>query len=272
MFYLRGGLRAVEPQNVVDETVGEAHPVFFGIGHVMRVEVARRAAELGRERNGLELVDLLAEPFHEHVDFLAQHRGRGRLAVGARQHADAAPFGGLFIQNGQHLFKFRQHRPMQGFLEHERLRRIVDVLRREAEMHHLFIAPQAHFVELLFDKVLDGLDVVVRHLFYVLDGLHVIGRKVLIQPPQVGRPLRREIGQQFHAELAQRNKVLHFHAHAVAHKGAFRKIMPQRFGLRRITAVYRRNSRQGLNVVSTHCIYYLCCSVIRGFPCGPWPS
>ena len=244
MLDLGGVLRAGQPQCIPDETVGERDPVDGGVGDVVGVEIARRAAEFGRDGDGFQLVDLPVEPFDEDHQLLAQPRGRGGLAVRVGQHRDGVPLGG---QRGELLAQFGQCRVAdlrQRLLDRERNGRVVDVLRREAEVDELLAGAQPQRIHLLFEQVLDGFHVVVGRALDLLDALGVGRREVAVKSAQsleCGRADPFQFGQR---QFAQGDEILHFDADAVADQGVFRKVVGQSLRYLAVASVDGRNGGQ----------------------------
>ena len=222
---LRGVLRAAQPQRLVHEPVGESHPVDFGVGRAVGVEVARGAAELGRNGDVVEHEQLLFEPLDEYRKLFAQRGRRGGLPVRARQHRNLAPLLGERRQSVADLLDDGVVDARHRLPERERNGRVVDVLRREAEMHELLIGLQPEGVHFLLDDVLDGLYVVVGHR---LDLLHAPGvgvREIEVERAQGGEFRAVDAGQLRQRQFAQGDEVFHFDADAVADEGLLRKII-----------------------------------------------
>ena len=95
---LRGPLLALQPEFLGDEAVGEGAPVILGVGDVVGVEIARGATKLCRELAGLESVELLAQAIDIDLDFLAQARRRGGLAMGLGEHRYVLPLLGISLE------------------------------------------------------------------------------------------------------------------------------------------------------------------------------
>ena len=222
---LRGVLRAAQPQRLVHESVGKSHPVDFGVGCAVGVEVARGAAELGRNGDVVEHEQLLFEPLDEYRKLFAQRGRRGGLPVRARQHRNLAPLLGERRQSVADLLDDGVVDACHRLPERERNGRVVDVLRREAEMHELLIGLQPEGVHFLLDDVLDGLYVVVGHR---LDLLHAPGvgvREIEVERAQGGEFRAVDAGQLRQRQFAQGDEVFHFDADAVADEGLLRKII-----------------------------------------------
>ena len=178
MFDLRGVLRAAEPQRLADEPVGECHPVVLRIGRTVCVEVAGRAAELGRNGDVVQHGQLLLDAFDENHELLAQRRGRSGLAVRARQHRHLAPLVGESRQFVAHLFDGGVVETRHRLLQRERNGRVVDVLRGKPEVNEFLVGFQSERVHFFLDDVLDGFDVVVGDRLDLLDALGVGGREI----------------------------------------------------------------------------------------------
>ena len=220
----------------------------------MGVEVARGASELGRNGDVVQHGQLPFEPLDEDHELLAEGRGRSGLPVRACQHRHAAPLLGESRQTVADLLRGGVVDACEGLLERERDGRVVDVLRREAEVYEFLVCGQSQRVHLLLDDVFDGLDVVVRHRLDLLDALRVGFREVRVERAQ-GFGLRpvdaRELRQR---ELAQGDEILHFDADAVADQCLFRKIIGEFFRFVPVAPVYGRNGGKG----GQHSGYEIC--------------
>ena len=134
----------------------------------------------------MEHEQLLFEPLDEYRKLFAQRGRRGGLPVRARQHRNLAPLLGERRQSVADLLDDGVVDACHRLPERERNGRVVDVLRREAEMHELLIGLQPEGVHFLLDDVLDGLYVVVGHR---LDLLHAPGvgvREIEVERAQGG--------------------------------------------------------------------------------------
>ncbi len=133
MLDLRSVATALQAQ-ALHEMVGKLHPVHLGIGHVVGVEVARRAAEFGRIRDLIQQLELPLQPFHKHHKFLPDPRRRSGLAVRVGQHRYVTPLDTHAFQHKKHLPEQRLHLPLERVFERERDGGVVDVLRSQAEV------------------------------------------------------------------------------------------------------------------------------------------
>ena len=186
------------------------------------VVVACGAAELGRQRHGLERGQLLLEPVDEHHYFLAKPCGRGGLAVGLGQHGHIFPLIGVLAQLGYELLDERIVHVGQGVLYRQRHAGVVDVLRGEPEVDELLVGVEpANLVELLLDEVFHCLNIVVCHLLYFLDAARIGLREVGIDGAQAAEKAVVESGQLGQRQLAQGDEVFYFDAHPVADERIF---------------------------------------------------
>ena len=241
---LGGGEGPVQAQRGY-ESVAESNPVDIRISHLVGVHVARSAAELGGIRQAGKLAKLLFEPHHEDLEFLA-HAGRGsRLAVCLGQHRDVLPGFCIGLENVQNFLQHRQIDLFHGFLEHQWLGGVVDVLRGQAEVDELAEPLQAHLLQLLLDEVFHGFYVVVGHLFNVLYPLGLVRGHVPVNGAQVFETGAVEVFQLGQGNAAQGDEVFDFHPHAVADKGKLAEIRSQDLGLGCIAAVDGGDGKKG---------------------------
>ena len=208
------------------------------------VEVARGAAELGRDGDVVEHDELLLEAFDEDRELLAQRRGRSGLSVGAGQHRHRAPLAGERRQLVTHLLDGRVVDAGHGLLERERNGRIVDILRREAEVDELLVAFESQGIHLLLDDVLDGLDVVVRNRLDLLDPLGVGVRKIGVESAQFGKLCVVDVAELGERKLAQGDEIFHFDADSITNQGLFGKIIRQFFRFVPVAPVDGRDGSQ----------------------------
>ena len=242
---LGGRARARQPQRGVDELVGEGDPVDPRVGDPMRVEIARGPAELGRERDPAQLLQLGVQPFDEDMDLLAEAGRRGGLAVGPRQHRDRLPLPGPGAELRDHGGQRGLEHLGPGLLHGKRNCGVVDVLGGQAEVDELAEGLQAELVEFLLEPVLDRLDVVVGDLLDVLDALRVLHAEAGVDRTEPLEVARVEAGQLRQRQPAERDEVLDLDPHAVADQGGFGEVIRQAFGLAAVAAVDRGNGLQG---------------------------
>ena len=212
---------------------------------MVRVVVARCAAELGCQRAAVEHGELLLEAVGKHLDLLAEARGRGRLAVRLGQHGNVFPLLRVSVELRDEFLNLRHVDLGEGVFEHEGERRVVDVLGREAEMDKFLETFQAaDSVELFFNEILDGFHIVVRHAFDVLDAGGIFLRKLLVDAAQAGKQIVGKSLKLRQRQFAKRDKILDFHADAIFHQSIFRKIISQGFGFAAVASVDRRHGGQ----------------------------
>ena len=108
----------------------------------------------------------------------------GRLAVSLGEHGDILPGLDIGGKDGDYLVECGKIFILKGFLQHQRLRGVVDVLRGEAEMDELLPAGYSKSLEILLDEIFNGLDIVVGDLLDVLYLLGVFRSHRLIEPAQ----------------------------------------------------------------------------------------
>ena len=136
----------------------------------MCIEVTRCAAKLSSHGALFQESQLTFQAVSKHLNFLTQASGRSRLSVRFSQHRDILPLLSVSIQLIDEFLKQRQVSLLHGLLQHQGERGIVNILRSQAKVNELFIfVESAHLVELFFNKVLNGLYIVVCHAFNSLD-------------------------------------------------------------------------------------------------------
>ena len=97
------------------------------------------------------------------------------------EHRDVLPLLGIVVQLLNQFLDKRVIYLFQCLLDRERHTRIVDVLGSESEVNELLEAVETtHGIELLLDKVLHGLHVVVSHFLNILHPLGISKRKLTI--------------------------------------------------------------------------------------------
>ena len=150
-------------------------------------------------------------------------------------------------QCGELLAQFRQcggANLRQCLLDRQRDGRVVDVLRRKAEVDELLEGAQPQRIHLLLKQIFDGFHVVIGRSFDLLDAFGVGGREVAVESAQLlegGRVDPFQLGQR---QFAQGDEILHLDADAVADEGIFRKVVGQSFRYLAVASVDRRNGGQ----------------------------
>ena len=234
-----------------DETVGERRPVDVRIGNLVGIHVAGGSSELCRIGQLRQLTDLLLEAGNEDFDLLA-HTGRsGRLAVGSGKHGDILPLQGIGAENGKDFLKPGHIFILQGFLQHDRLGGVVDVLGGQPEMHEFLPRSDFQSLEVFLDEILDCLDIVVGDFLDLLYTGGFLRGEVPVDVPQGGEKLLTglsrsftEVGKLWQRDAAQGDEIFDLHPHPVADKREFAEIFPERSCLGGIAAVYRRYRHQ----------------------------
>ena len=243
---LRGEPLAHQAEFLQDEAVRELHPIVFGIGCQVRVEVPCGAAEFARERHFAQQFHLAIQALHEDLDLLAEVGGRGRLAVCACQHGDTRPIQREAMQAVAYTGDRRQVGLVQEILDQQWQGRVVDVLAREREMHEFTLFAKARFFQSLFQEVLDGLHVVVRHLLDGLDPLGVAGAQLGDTAFNRAQLLHRGAFQLRQWDLAQEAEIGQFHLQPITHQGLLAEPVRQRAGAVAVPAVDRRDGGEGV--------------------------
>ena len=205
------------------------------------VEIAGGAAELTRERGCGEKFALLGDAVGEHLEFLAQACGRGGLAVGAGQHGHVLPFLGEGVDFVAQLLKGGHVDVLQRVEHRHRHRGVVDVLRGEAKVYEFLEPVEAHGVELLFQEIFHGLDVVIGRGLDFLDARGVGQGKVMIDVAELFQRRGGHVLELRQGNLAQGDEILDLDLHAVADKSEFRKILVEALALRPVAPVDGRD-------------------------------
>ena len=130
--------------------------------------------------------------------------------------------------------------------EHQRVRDVVDVLRRAGEVDELRgMRKRRHILRATPDEVLDSLDVVIGLGLDRLDLGAVVDFEVDDQLPQPCLSLAWQARQLRQAEHRQVDEPLDLDAQPLAHEGKLGKHLPQLGRLSTIAAVERREGGQG---------------------------
>ncbi|MNM73172.1 hypothetical protein D3C81_848900 [compost metagenome] len=181
-FDLRGVRVEAQAQLVFDEGAGVGFPVDLRVGRQVGVVVADSAVDLAQQRNGSDLSDLALQTVNHVRQFFAQGGRRGRLTVGARQHWHVGEADGQFADGVGGLAHQRQHHVITAFAQHQGVGQVVDVLAGAGEVDEFADLGQFRQLSgLLFEQVLDGLDVVVGGALDLFDALGVLQREVFRQ-------------------------------------------------------------------------------------------
>ncbi len=239
MLDLRGILRARKSERVVHERISESHPIDLGIGHVVSVESARGASELGGGGYGVQLGDLFLQTLDEYAELLAQTRRRGGLSVRMRQHRHVAPLVGHLAQLGDDSLQRGLVDIRESLFEQQRRGSVVDILRSEAEVHELAETAQTQRLQFLFQQILHSFHVVVGD---ALDLLHMLGiahRELDVELAQLGERRLGHLAQLGQRQTAQSDEILY--AHAIAYERILRKIFGQDRRDSVVSAVHGRN-------------------------------
>ena len=245
MLDLRGGVAAVQAEFLGDEAVGERVPIGVGVGHVVGVEAAGGAAELGREGHRLELGDGVVQPLQEHGEFLAERDRAGGLAVGPGEHGHVLPPFGQAGEIVPHGLQGGQQHVGRGLGHGQRDGGVVDVLGSQAEVDEFGAVLEAEGGELVLDEVLDRFHIVVGGLFDVLDGLRVGRSEVHINAAEALHLRLGEGGKLGQANGVQGDEVLHLHANAVLDEPGFGEVGRKRGGVAAVPAINGADGVEG---------------------------
>jgi len=234
---LRGEHVLAEAEASLDDRAGERFPVDVGVGREVGVEVADRAVELGGQGDGVELGGLAAQAVDEDGQLLAERGGRGRLAVGARQHGRAAHLVGQARERvGERLLGGAQH--TQAVAQHQGEGQIVDILRGAGKVHELAERRERGTSQTLFDEVLDRLDIVIGDGLDRLDTARIFHREALGQSVEEGAFVSSQgAGLGDAGGVAQRVQPGDLHSDASLDQSVFRKDRAQQFQFRCVAPI-----------------------------------
>ena len=254
------------------ETLGERRPVDVREGDLVGVHVTGRATELGRPGKERELPQLLLKTGDEHLELLAEPCRSGRLTMRPGEHRDILPSLNIGCQNGDHLFQSGNIFILKSLLEHQRLGRVVDVLRGQPEVDELLPAGYSKSLEILLDEVFNGFDIVVGDLLDVLHLPGVFRSHRLIKHTQTGEEFIagqprafaevRELGQR---NFAQGDEIFHLHAYTVANQGELAEILSQRCGFGSIATIDRGHCQKRMKVHIHVRLFFYDVHIIAGF-------
>lgn len=79
---LSGYLLTIELEGVVHKAVTKVNPVDLRIGHMVRIEVTRGTAKLGRTGHAFQQGQLFVQSLNKHFQLFTQTGGRSGLTVG----------------------------------------------------------------------------------------------------------------------------------------------------------------------------------------------
>jgi len=239
MLYLSGitlAFQAEAGQKFFCKTV----PVFVGVCHIMRVEVAAGASKLSFESDIIKMHELTVQAFGKNHDFFSYPGRRGRLAMGVGQHGNIAPLPCQGMQAVQQLVERRQYRIQLGFFDEQRHGRIIDILGGKPEMYKLFVCPNFHGIELFTQKILHGFHIVIGDFLDFFDFYSIVLVKVSVNIPYGFKfPLFDLLQCRYHG--TQLNKILCFNKYSFFDECILRKISGKCFGSFMIPAINRRN-------------------------------
>ena len=89
-------------------------------------------------------------------------------------------------------------------------------------MNKLLITVQtANLVKLLLDKILHGLDIVVRGLLYLLHAGSILLTEIAVDITETVKDTVVEISKLRQWELTESDEILYLHTHTVSDKGIF---------------------------------------------------
>ena len=183
---------------------------------------------------------MLFKAIGKHANFFTQACRRSWLSVRLGQHGNIFPSFSIIVQLIDEFLHEGNVDFMQGILEHQGERGIVNILRGEAEVNKFLVGLKvAQTIQLLLDIVLHGFYVVVGYALDFLDAGCALFIKSLVDSPQLRKQGIVEIRQLRQRELAQRYEILDLHFDAVFHQSVLGKVGCQRTGLVAIATVKR---------------------------------
>ncbi len=239
------------------ERLGEALPVHVGVGGVVGGVGARRTRELPGEAGGrgLDVAQCPTQAGGVDRHLLAEGGRGGGLAVGPGQHRQFGVLVGHrleFVPDGPQ--RWDEHR-LDGRLHQQPLGEVVHVLAGEAEMNPRVRGQSLG--EVLAEKVLDGLDVVVGRCVLLpalrlqgLDDTRVLLVERLVQRPELGALVGRD-RQRRRFEVRERQQVLDLDPDAGADERLLARVWDEWFGVSPVPPVQRRDGRESTTVCHT---------------------
>ena len=135
----------------------------------MSIEIAGSAAELTRDTLGIESLKACTQTIDIYLYFFSQSSGRGWLSVRLGKHSHRSPFAGQRIQFVDKAYQRRAEDVGNRIGHAHGHGRIIYVLRSQSEVNEFLVILQTKAVELLLDKILHCLDIVVGDLLDFLD-------------------------------------------------------------------------------------------------------
>ena len=226
-----------EVQTVFDHVPGESFPVFLRVGNDVSVEVADSAVHLGEDLHVRDSVHHALKTHGEDSEFLADRRRGSVLTMGAGEHRD---FGPLMSKAGDRVMKLLQEVEefLASFSQHERVARVVDVLRRAGEVHKFGSLGELGVVShLSLDPVFDRLHIVIGGLLDVLDLLAAFNREVRHEAAQESLAVLGNFAEFRQTEFRKGDEPFRFNLNTGLHEGVFREDFTQRVSLPGITSV-----------------------------------
>ena len=214
-----GPLLTLDAQVFVEELSAKRTPVVAWECDKVGVEVAGGTAKLSAHRHSLQLLQLLFEAVGKHLDFLAQACGRRWLAVCLCQHWNVVPFGGMFVEPCNHIFKHGDKHTLGSVSHCHWHGGVVDILRGESEVDKFLVLLQSELVELLFQEIFHSLHVVICHALNVFDALCVVNAEVAVNVAKFFLRFRSHAFELWQRNLAKGDKIFHLHIHTIANKG-----------------------------------------------------
>ena len=217
---------ALEAEFLAEEILSELWPVDVRIGHVVGVEVASGTAEFCRKGHIAQSAQLLLETVDVDHHLLAKTRRRCRLSVSTGQHGHVAPLLSVIVKLLNKLLQQRNVDIVDSLLEREGYSSVVDVLRSETEMNEIEVNRLSRSqCQLLLDKILHCLDVVVGDGLNLFHTLCIALRELLIDIAQHGESVMRKVSQLRQRQLAKGNEIFYLNTHTIAYERKLREIV-----------------------------------------------
>eukprot|EP00962_Isochrysis_galbana_P006308 scaffold1704_cov100-Isochrysis_galbana.AAC.1 len=245
-----GGVRVVHESERLDKPLCKCWPVGAGHGGDVGLVGAAGAGALAQDRRGLHGRHLRPQPRHHVCHLLANGRGRRRLPVRVAQHGhlgQGVGHGHQLVDDGAHG---RQRHLRPRVPQHQRVRQVVDVLRRAGKVDELDRRSQLRWRrvgrgDLILQVVLNGLDVVVGGALDLLHTLRLGHVEVVRDGLQRRHGRRVEPGQLRHDGLGREpQQPGNLNGDTPLDERVLREVLPQRRRLVRVPTVDRADRRK----------------------------
>ena len=169
--------------------------------------------------------------------------------MGVGQHGDVVPLFGTLLDEVENGLVLRHQHLLVALFDGEGHGGVVDILRGETEMDELLVGFELQGVEMAFEEILHGLDVVVGDFFYIFDFLGIVVGEVAIDVAQLFGQLWALVKECFQRQLrdtGQGNKIFYLHTDTVTDEGTLGKEAGKGFHFGTIAAV---DGRDGIETI-----------------------